>query len=417
MWETIKKELKLKIPNGEYDLWINTIKQGNFQNNILYLTVPNNIYIQQIESHYLSIMKTVVKLINNTDLQINYNINDETNTPIPVLPITSSPKLDSNKITQQHLDPNLKNHLELEKYLKKSEDTNRESLEYKNVVEMTPKFSSKSVVSITSMDSKYFTYSTDRRKSAIVDVKYNFTNEESKVYKLYRGIEAFGISAVGQLTTNHARILFAIIHTWQKNGCKFNGSKDQAVVDLSLRQLITDLGYTSISGTIFKLIYSRIKDLIHYPYVLSLDGIQGLGFTFLSSMNTLSDKNNYNKLIIRLIFNPFISRQLYDRKAFYRNPQCYLLRNAIALKFLLTYDKTIFMGNSIKVTIQDLANNLEIVYKRQDVLIKALNRALNILNGYELSEHYNLKIELIKENNKHYVIAGRYSKNKQITAA
>ncbi|GHT47823.1 hypothetical protein AGMMS49936_09390 [Endomicrobiia bacterium] len=83
---------------------------------------------------------------------------------------------------------------------------------------------------------------------------------------------------------------------------------------------------------------------------------------------------------------------------------------------MLTYDRTIFKGNRIENTIQDVASNLEIPYKRQDLLIKALNRALKTLNRYELDDQHNLKVELTKNkiDNQYRVIAKRYLKNKQI---
>ncbi|GHT47821.1 hypothetical protein AGMMS49936_09380 [Endomicrobiia bacterium] len=112
--------------------------------------------------------------------------------------------------------------------------------------------------------------------------------------------------------------MFALIHIWQKNGCKFNKTEDQAVVEFSLKQLITTLGCRNIGGNTYKLFYSRIKDLIHYPYILSPDGTKALGFTFLSNINILYNENNFKKLTMRLTFNPFISRQLYYRKVFYR---------------------------------------------------------------------------------------------------
>ncbi|GHT58789.1 hypothetical protein AGMMS49531_01530 [Endomicrobiia bacterium] len=409
MWEKIKSEIKKKLPT---DLWIETINQVSFKDNKFYLTVPNDIYIEKIESTYKSLINDAAKLINNASIDIVYIINNDIKAYNQLFIKAINSSNNDNDITiQQHLNPNIKNKLQLENYLKKPTGTNRDSLKSGSIIKMTPRFSSNLVASLTSIDSKYFTYSNDKRKSAIVNVKYNFTDEESHIYKLYRGIEAFGVSPVGQLTTNHARILFALIHTWQKNGCEFYESKDQAVVIFSLRQLLDDLGYIDIGGTIYRLIYSRIKDLVHFPYVLSHDGIKGYGFTFLSSINTISNKDKYNKLIVRSTFNPFISRQLYDRKTFYRKPECYLIRNAIALKFLLAYDKAIFKGNIIEITIQDLADNLEINYNRKDVLIKALKRALVALNGYELDKQYNLTAYLSKKDNEYYIIAKRNLKN------
>ncbi|GHT39195.1 hypothetical protein AGMMS49593_09740 [Endomicrobiia bacterium] len=418
MWEEIKKELKLELKSDEYDSWIDTIKEANVENNILYLTVPSNYYIQQIEQHYLQMIKKVMEITNNTNIepQISYKVDCEMYDCIPIPIMKSAPRKGNNRKTWQKLNPYFKNHIELEECFKKTNDISIEPLDRDNVVEMTSRYNPYSVASPTSIGNEYFTYSTDKRKSAIVDVKYNFSNEDSKVYKLYRGIEAFGIPPVGQLTTNHARVLFALIHIWQENGCKFNQAKDHAVVEFSLRQLIKKLGYSYIGGNTYKLFYSRVKDLIHYPYILSPDGRKALGFTFLSNINTIYNGSNYKKLTLRLTFNPVISRQLHYRKVFYRKKEFYLIKNAIALKFLLAYDKLIYKGNSIKMTIQEIASNLEIPYKRQDVLLKALNRALKTLNRYEIDEQHNLKVELIKKNKQYFVTAERIERHQLASA-
>ncbi|GHT47819.1 hypothetical protein AGMMS49936_09370 [Endomicrobiia bacterium] len=108
------------------------------------------------------------KSINNTELQIAYCINEEMyisrHTPI----IENAPKQDNSKKTWQKLNPNFKNQLQLEEFLKKTKDINIESLECKDVVEMTPRYNPESVASSVSIGNEYFTYSTDKRKSAII---------------------------------------------------------------------------------------------------------------------------------------------------------------------------------------------------------------------------------------------------------
>ncbi|GHT43121.1 hypothetical protein AGMMS49921_10250 [Endomicrobiia bacterium] len=74
--------------------------------------------------------------------------------------------------------------------------------------------------------------------------------------------------------------------------------------------------------------------------------------------------------MLRLTFNPFVSRQLYERKAFLRNPQCYKIRNPTAFKFLISYDKKIFAGNKLKLTLKEVTEYLQIDYKETDVISK-----------------------------------------------
>ncbi|GHT45083.1 hypothetical protein AGMMS49936_01750 [Endomicrobiia bacterium] len=121
--------------------------------------------------------------------------------------------------------------------------------------------------------------------------------------------------------------------------------------------------------------------------------------------------------MLRLTFNPFVSRQLYERKSFLRNPQCYKIKNPTAFKFLISYDKKIFMGNKLKLTLKEVTKDLQIDYKRTDHIVEAFKTAFKELNGYEINKNYDLKVELIKENKQYFVTAGRSSKNKQITTS
>ncbi|GHT53796.1 hypothetical protein AGMMS50233_00480 [Endomicrobiia bacterium] len=75
------------------------------------------------------------------------------------------------------------------------------------------------------------------------------------------------------------------------------------------------------------------------------------------------------------------------------------------------------MGNKLKLTLKEVTEYLQIEYKRTDHIVKAFKRAFRELNEYELNKHYNLKVELTKENKQYFVTAKRSPKNKQINAS
>ncbi|GHT69887.1 hypothetical protein AGMMS49950_03580 [Endomicrobiia bacterium] len=114
--------------------------------------------------------------------------------------------------------------------------------------------------------------------------------------------------------------------------------------------------------------------------------------------------------MLRLTFNPFISRQLYDRRAFLKNPECYKIKNPTAFKFLISYDRTIFKSNKLKLPLKEVTQDLQIEYKRTGDMVKTFKIGFKELNGYKINDHYNLEVDLIKENKQYFVTAQAYFK-------
>jgi hypothetical protein len=295
----------------------------------------------------------------------------------------------------------------MELYLRDPEKTTIENLTSAQLKPMPGKYGTKAVASFTSFDSRYFTYPSDKRKSTKVTINVKNENGTETEYFLHRGLSGIGLHPEGQLNTTHAKILLAIVYIWQKQGCLFAGTKENAVVDTSVRELAQELGYKNgkIGGQTLKWLYTRIQELFKFPYLISNDtGDWGL-FRFVTNINAWSNKDNYDKSMVRLTFHHFISRQLYERKAFLRNTDCYKIKNPTAFKFLFQYDKKIFMGNKLKLNIQEVAKDLQIESKRKDSIIRTFKTALKELNGYELSDKYTLKVELIKDEKQYFIIA------------
>ncbi|GHT59870.1 hypothetical protein AGMMS49531_04700 [Endomicrobiia bacterium] len=74
--------------------------------------------------------------------------------------------------------------------------------------------------------------------------------------------------------------------------------------------------------------------------------------------------------MLRLTFNPFISRQLYDRRAFLKNPECYKIKNPTAFKFLISYDRTIFKSNKLKLPLKEVTQDFKLNIKEQAIWSK-----------------------------------------------
>ena len=76
---------------------------------------------------------------------------------------------------------------------------------------------------------------------------------------------------------------------------------------------------------------------------------------------------------------------------------------------MICYDKKIFKGNTLKLDVKEVAKDLQLE-SRMDSIIRTLKTAIQELNNYELHENYLLKVELVKEDKKYFVIAQRVSK-------
>jgi hypothetical protein len=414
MWEEISNKLKEKIQETEYSLWFNPVRENKFENKNLFLNVPNEYYRQRIENNYKKLIQEIAKSITNFNIELSFNI-------LPIeIPAAEPIETKSKKLYQEQKrelttfdnSPNFKSQKEMELYLRSPEKTTIENLPSAQLKPMPGKYGTKAVASFTSFDSRFFTYPSDKRKSTKVTIKFKYANGINKECDLYRGIEAFGMPAIGQLNTTHAKILLAIVYIWQKQGSMFGGTKDFAVVDISLRELARELGYNKIGGQTLKWLYLRVKELTSFPNMFHFEGQSGNGFTFLTSINTWSDKENYDKLMLRLTFHPFVSRQFYERKAFLRNTDCYKIKNPTAFKFLVCYDKKIFMGNKIKLSIREVAKDLQLESKKLSNLVSVIKTALKELNGYDLNDKYTLKAELIKDGKQYFIIAERVVKTK-----
>ncbi|GHT75772.1 hypothetical protein AGMMS50222_07370 [Endomicrobiia bacterium] len=411
MWEEIKIKLQEKLSEEDHSLWLDPIKEESLKNHTLTLIIPNKIYLEQMETKYKPHITNTIKENFNKNIKICFKIIEEDIPNVKQrIEKTKTYQQQRKELTTFDKSPNFRSQEEMDLYLKKPEIKLQKDLAVTQLKPMPGRYGTTMAASFTSFDSRYFTYPNDKRKSSKVDIKIKYANGKYTQYELYRGLNAFGMPAVGQLNTTHARILLALVHMWQKQGCLFAGIRDFAVVEISIRELAKDLDYKKISGALYKWLYLRIGELISFPSLLSLDGNTGRGFTFLSSVDAWSNKKDYNKTMLRLTFNPFISRQLYDRRAFLKNPECYKIKNPIAFKFLMSYDRSIFKGNKLKLPFREVIKTLQIDYKRIDVTVKALKRAIKELNKYEINEHYNLKVDLIKENKQYFVTARAYFK-------
>jgi hypothetical protein len=254
------------------------------------------------------------------------------------------------------------------------------------------------------INSKFFTYPTSQK------TKYSITETtlNNEGYIVHRGKTSTNPNEepIGQLNTNHLRILLALIHTWQEQGCKFLGVNAIINVSLSLKKIAEKIEY-KLGGQTIKWLQKKVKELTKYPITLERkDNRNTTSFTFLNEITTQTKPNKRKNKII-LTMHQILSQQLYTRKAILRPNACYKIKNPTSLKFLLAYDKRIYAAQEpFKLSLEEIAEELELRGTKRDKL-EAINKVIKNLDGYKISDKKQMKLELEKEEKEIYLMVDK----------
>jgi hypothetical protein len=355
----IKEYLKKVITKEDYDLWIEPTTEHITKTGVTILEVPNTYYETKIS-----------KILKSQNLSAEIIIRQ-----------------------QQELKVTEQKPTEIKQPLSAT------------TLQMEKPYGKEKVVTSNFINNKFFTYPTVHK------AKYGLTDAtiDDIDYKIYRGktMPDPDEKPIGQLDTNHLRILLAIIHTWQEQNCKFLGVTAIVKISLSIREIAKKLGY-KINGEIIKWLQKKIEELIKYPITLERKSNgKTSSFTFISELTKQTDPRNTRKSIIILTLNPILSQQLYERKAILRNKECYKIKNPTSLKFLLTYDKRIYATQEhFKLSIENIAEELELRGTTQNKL-EAIKKVIKNLNGYKLADNQEIALELVKEGRERYLAVGK----------
>jgi hypothetical protein len=272
-------------------------------------------------------------------------------------------------------------------------------------LQMKKPYSKEKVATSDIVNSKFFAYPTvHKTKYGTTDITIDGTD-----YIVHRGKKTPDPNEepIGQLDTNHLRILLAIIHTWQEQNCKFLGVNALVKISFSVKEIAKKIGY-KISGEIIKWLQQKVKELTKYPITLERKTDRNANsFTFLNELTTQTEERNTRKSTIVLTLNPILSQQLYERKAILRNKECYKIKNPTSLKFLLTYDKRIYAAQEpFKLSIEKIAEDLEMQGTNQNKIV-VIGKVIKNLNGYKLGDNSEMSLELVKEGRERFLMVGK----------
>jgi hypothetical protein len=364
----IKERLKEILPREKYELWIEPIKEFLAEKTETSILIVPNIYFKDKISEILKSYNISAGILIQEELlliQKQQELKIAAQKPVETKPLLSATTL-----------------------------------------QMEKPYSKEKVATSEIINSKFFTYPKTSSKLKYATTEILLNNEK---YIIHRGKNTPDPDEepIGQLDTNHLRILLAIIHIWQEQNCKFFGV--QALVNLSvtLREIAKKIGY-KIGGKNMIWLQQKIEELSKYPITLERKhDKKTTSFTFLNELTTQTKEGKYTKKTLKITLNPILSKQLYERQAILRNKDCYKIKNPTALKFLLTYDKRIYtLQEPFKLKIENTAEELELRGDKQNKT-EAIKRAIKELNGYKITETEEISLELEKEGRERYLVVGK----------
>jgi hypothetical protein len=407
----IKDYLKSKLPEAEYESWIEPITEQIKTDGQTVLLVPNVFFENEI-SKMLTEHKLEATI--EIDERLQKAADEQPEQPFPAkATIEIDERLECPpayvRLEEQAADEELRRIFN--ERLEQIVDARMQRVLAKirpqsniKTLRMEKPYSKGKVVTSDMINAKFFTYPTSC-KTKYGRAETTFKDQE---YIVHRGKKTTNPKeeAVGQLDTTHLKILLAIMHTWQEQNCKFLGAQSVIKVSETLKEIAEKIGAIRQHR---KWLKQKVDELTKYPITLErkCDG-DARSFTYLSEVTTITEGNAKKRTVV-LKLHEMLTQELRDREKsnLLRNKECYRIKNPASLKFLLTYDRRIYASKEgFILQIEDIARELELRGEKKDI-IKAIKKIIKNLNGYKITNDVEIRLELEKEGKERYLLVGK----------
>jgi hypothetical protein len=418
--ENLRKKISENIGNEEFYLWF-TSTDFQIKNKVLIINTPNSYFQEKIENNYkqiiikaLTTMQLSFEIKINIDENLNKNVDDPQDSENNSTPTTKNP------IKRKFpISPKFQNTEKLESFLTVANDVIKINKEITKNTELFAigGYGTNKIVKPEILDSRWWSYSSDKRGKAKVDLKLTFQEGSKKeYYELYRGTISPNKleKGYGQLNTTHCKIFYALLYMWQEQ-CLYADPESgyYAVVKIKIKDILKkfDMGDGGIN---YKNIENKIIDIARSPYYLTRkDSKIGYSF-FLFSVYSKRNEDDTNDTEMIVTFSPHISSMLYNYKAFLITPDILKLKNETAIKLFQLFDQQLYTGRNVCELLAKVKMELQAEHIRNDSFERSINRAIKELNGMEINSvkqygFFNMRITKIK--NKKY-LAIDYSQQK-----
>lgn len=258
--------------------------------------------------------------------------------------------------------------------------------------EMVNPYSKDTIPWATFISSNFFTLSTNKAKSDVVQAKFRTADGSVTVIPMIRGRAKPKGEELGIPTVEHGRILAAIENIWAQQGCPYHTYPDSKAVIcfcfVSIRELARLLGRTNFGGRDMVQLTNKVWNLKNMAYYLDLSAV-GLkhavnrGFSLLHSVELAEGmKHGQMETILKVEFSTQLSSQLLGRRAVSRPKQLAHIQSELGFLIRLHLEPILYGldGASYSKTLQDLVKDLALPpapwhkykSKRREVFQKAL---------------------------------------------
>ena len=263
--------------------------------------------------------------------------------------------------------------------------------------EMAAPYSKETIPWATFMSSNFFTLSTNKAKSDVVQAKFRTADGEVTVIPMIRGRVKPKSKELGIPTVEHGRILAALENIWAQQGCPYHTYTDSKAVVcfclVSIRELAGLLGYTTFGGQNLIHLTNKVWDLKNMAYYLDMAAVGfknaiNRGFSLLHSVELAEGmKHGQMETILKVEFSTQLSSQLLSRRAVTRPKQLAHIRSELGFLVRLYLEPILFSlnGETYSKSLSDLIKDLALPAapwhkyksKRRQVFLKALKSMHN----------------------------------------
>lgn len=263
--------------------------------------------------------------------------------------------------------------------------------------EMAAPYGKETIPWATFMSSNFFTLSTNKAKSDVVQAKFRTADGEVTVIPMIRGRAKPKGEELGIPTVEHGRILAALENIWAQQGCPYHTYTDSKTVVcfclVSVRELARLLGRTNFGGRDLIQLTNKVWNLKNMAYYLDMAAVGfknaiNRGFSLLHSVELAEGmKHGQMETILKVEFSTQLSSQLLGRRAVSRPKQLAHIQSELGFLIRLYLEPILFSidGETYSKSLESLIKDLALPAapwhkyksKRRQVFQKALKSMHN----------------------------------------
>ncbi|HCE97217.1 MAG TPA: hypothetical protein DER10_01825 [Elusimicrobia bacterium] len=283
-------------------------------------------------------------------------------------------------------------------------------------------YSKETIPWATFMSSNFFTLSTNKAKSDVVQAKFRTADGEVTVIPMIRGRAKPKGEELGIPTVEHGRILAALENIWAQQGCPYHTYSDSNAVVcfclVSIRELAQLLGRTNFGGRDLVQLTNKVWNLKNMAYYLDMASVGfkhaiNRGFSLLHSVELAEGmKHGQMETILKVEFSTQLSSQLLSRRAVTRPKQLAHIQSELGFLIRLFLEPILFSldgevySKSLGELIKDLALPAAPWHKYKSKRRQVFQKALKSMHNQKTTDGRGIVLD-IEEGLTDYLLTAR----------